>query len=73
MALEVYKGDILGLDNLLVSLADQFAAEFPGSALDAEWTETAYSDLSSHDRGLVSWREFHDALAPMLRWRSDCC
>jgi hypothetical protein len=36
------------------------------TTVDAEWSETGYSDISLAEQEFISWREFHDQLEAAL-------
>lgn len=35
-------------------------------SVDAEWSETGYTDIPSDEKDFLSWREFHDQLEAAL-------
>lgn len=41
---------------------DSYKSEFDEAALDREWTETAYADLSSDDQKQITWSLFHSMI-----------
>ena len=54
------------IETAINAAAESYRNEFGDASLDAEWSETAYADLSSEDQKQISWREFHDAIQAKL-------